>query len=70
MNRHSILNQKITKITNTIGNKYHKLIMFINQIPVKLNNDKTQRNNLEGLKNYYDSLIYFKAIRKNALIKF
>jgi len=57
VNRHSILNQKITKITNIVGNKYPKLIKFINQIPVKLRKDKTQSINLEGLKNYYDSLM-------------
>ena len=57
MNRHSILNQKITKITNKIGNKYPELIKFINEIPVKLSGNEAKGVELEGLKNYYDSLM-------------
>lgn len=50
------LNDRITKLTNIIQEKYPEFDQFIGEMPITIPNDPSPQVNIGMLQDYYDSL--------------
>ncbi len=51
------INEKIIKITNTIGDNYPELMNYLNEMPITIPNEANPEITIKNLTNYYESLV-------------